>query len=128
MSKQIIHVPNAPKPVAPYSPAVIAQGMIFVSGQIALDPATNNMVQDSIEAETHQVMQNVRAVLAAANADWDTVVKCSIFLTNMDDYGTVNEIYGQYFDKATAPARECVQVVRLPRNARVEMSVVAIQR
>lgn len=128
MSKQIIHVPNAPKPVAPYSPAIVAQGMVFVSGQIALDPATNSMIQDSIEAETHQVMQNVRAVLAAAHADWDTVVKCSIFLTNMDDYGTVNEIYGQYFDKATAPARECVQVVRLPRNARVEMSVIAVQK
>lgn len=124
--KQIISIPNAPRPVAPYSQAVVAQGMLYASGQIAIDPATNNMVQDSIEAETHQVMQNVRALLAAANLTWDDVVKCSIFLTNMDDYSVVNDIYAQYFDRETAPARECVEVRRLPRGARVEMSVIAV--
>lgn len=128
MKKQIVHIPNAPQPVAPYSQAVISAGLLFASGQIAIDPATGQMQQESIELETHQVMRNVAAVLAAATLTWDDVVKCSIFLTSMDDYATVNEIYAQYFQRATAPARECVEVRRLPRNARVEMSVVAAVR
>lgn len=123
--KQIISIPNSPAPIAPYSQAVIAQGMFYASGQIAIDPATGEMQQTSIEAETHQVMKNVQSLLAAGQLTWDDVVKCTIFLRTMDDYGTVNEIYGQYFDRATAPARECVAVAGLPRNARVEMSVIA---
>lgn len=126
MSKQIIHVPNAPRPIAPYSPAIIANGLVFVSGQIPLNPSTGQMVQETIAAETHQVMQNVAAVLAAAGSNWDKVVKATIFLTDMNDYAVVNEIYGQYFDNQTAPARECVQVGRLPKDAHVEISVIAL--
>ncbi len=125
MKKQIVSIPNAPQPVAPYSQAVISNGLLFASGQIAIDPTNGQMQQESIEAETHQVMRNVQSLLAAANLTWNEVVKCSIFLTNMDDYAVVNEIYAQYFERSTAPARECVEVRRLPRGARVEMSVIA---
>jgi 2-iminobutanoate/2-iminopropanoate deaminase len=126
MTKQIIHVPDAPRPIAPYSPAIIANGLIFVSGQIPLNPQTGQMMQETITAETHQVMQNVAAVLEAAGSNWNRVVKATIFLTSMSDYAVVNEIYGQYFDNETAPARECVQVSKLPKDAHVEISVIAL--
>ena len=124
--KKIIHVPNAPRPLAPYSPAVVANGFVFVSGQIPLDPQTGDLVSADIETETHQVMQNVEAVLKASGSDWNQVVKTSIFLTDLSDYAAVNGVYAQYFDNQTAPARECVQVVRLPRGARVEISVIGL--
>ena len=123
--KRVITIPNAPAPVAPYSQAIVAHNMLYASGQVAINPATGQMVQDSIESETHQVMTNVKNLLAAAELTWDDVVKCTIFLTNLDDYAVVNEVYATYFDRATAPARECVQVSRLPRGARVEISVIA---
>lgn len=124
--KKIIHVPNAPKPLAPYSPAVVAGGFVFVSGQVPINPQTGDLVTEDITAETHQSMQNVSALLEAAGSSWEKAVKVTIFLTDLNNYGAVNAVYAQYFDQATAPARECVQVSRLPRDARVEISAIAL--
>ena len=124
MSREIVFTDGAPAPIGPYSQAVSANGFLFVSGQIPLDPATGQMVQGSIAAETRQVMENVRAILKAANLDLPNVVKTSIFLTDMRDFAVLNEEYGKYFVK-DPPARETVQVAGLPKGAHVELSVVA---
>lgn len=124
MSKKIIHSPNAPAPIGPYSQAVSANGFLFCSGQIAIDPATGNLVQDSLEAETHQVMKNILAVLQADGKGFSNVIKTSIFLKNMDDFAEVNRVYGGYFD-TDPPARETVAVRTLPKDVNVEISVTA---
>ncbi len=101
--------------------------MVFVSGQIALDPATNTLVMDSIEEETHQVMKNVEAVLAANDCTMDNVVSCSVFVKDMEHYGQINAVYGSYFKEDTAPTRALVEVSRLPKDVRVEVSAIAVK-
>ena len=121
-TKTIIHTPEAPAPIGPYSQAVRAGDFLFCSGQIALDPGTGQLVMDNIEKETHRVMQNISALLGAAGADFSRVVKTSIFLKDMNDFAAVNAVYGSYFS-GDFPARETVQVSVLPRNVNVEISV-----
>jgi 2-iminobutanoate/2-iminopropanoate deaminase len=122
--KKIIVTKNAPDPIGPYSQAVQAGGFIFVSGQVGKNPATGNVVNDTIQNETKQVMQNIKNILETGGSSLDKVVKTTIFLTNMDDFSKVNEVYGSFF-KGEFPARETVQVSRLPLNVNVEISVIA---
>jgi 2-iminobutanoate/2-iminopropanoate deaminase len=125
--KTIITTDKAPAPIGPYNQAILVNNTLYTSGQIAINPETNALVLDNIKDETHQVMQNLKAVLKAANMTFDNVIKSSIFISNMDDFAQINEVYGSYFDDANAPARETVQVARLPKNVNVEISVIAIQ-
>jgi 2-iminobutanoate/2-iminopropanoate deaminase len=124
MEKRIIFTENAPQPIGPYSQAVLFGNTLYVSGQIALHPATGQLVNDDIKSETRQVMNNLEQILAAANLTFVDVAKCSIFLKNMDDFAAVNEVYGEYFKK-DPPARETVEVSRLPKNVNVEISCIA---
>jgi 2-iminobutanoate/2-iminopropanoate deaminase len=124
MQKQIVYSDNAPKPIGPYSQAVISGGFLFASGQIALDPETGKLILDNIEAETKQVMNNIGAVLTAAKLDFKNIIKTSIFLKNMDDFAKVNELYASYFE-SDFPARETVQVAKLPKDVNVEISIIA---
>ena len=124
--KKIIQTENAPAPIGPYSQAVMAGNMLFTSGQIAIDPQSGEMVDADIEAETHQVMKNLAAVLSEAGMDFGNVIKTSIFLKDMGDFQKVNAIYAQHFDEATAPARETVQVAQLPKDVRIEISMIAM--
>ncbi len=123
-TKKVIETKNAPAPIGPYSQAVQTGNLVFVSGQIAKDPATGAMKNDSIKEETTQVMNNVKAVLEAAGLGMENVVKATIYLTDMGDFKKVNEVYGSFF-KGNYPARETVQVVALPANAKIEISVIA---
>lgn len=123
--KQIIHTEDAPAPIGPYNQAVRMGNTVYTSGQIAIDPSSGLRVEGSISEETHQVMRNMQAVLNAAGLNFSQVLKSTIFITNMDDFGAINEVYGSYFDSDTAPARETVQVARLPKNVRVEISMIA---
>ena len=123
--KQIIHTQDAPAPIGPYNQAVRMGNTVYTSGQIAIEPKTGALVGGSISEETHQVMRNMQAVLKAAGLNFAQVLKSTIFITDMDDFGTINEVYGSYFDADTAPARETVQVARLPKNVRVEISMIA---
>ncbi len=125
MSKSI-ETKNAPAPIGPYSQAVQAGNTLYVSGQIALNPETGELEMATLQEETHRVMKNLRAVLAAADYGLEDVVKCSIFIMNMADFGVINEIYGGYFYK-TFPARETVQVAGLPKGVRVEISCIAVK-
>ncbi|MEZ4485286.1 MAG: RidA family protein [Syntrophotaleaceae bacterium] len=125
MSKKIIATKEAPAAIGPYSQAVKVDDWLFFSGQIALDPASGELVAEGVEAETEQVMANIAAVLKAAGVGFDAVVKTTIYLVNLDDFAIVNEIYGRYFDGAAAPARATVQVAALPRNAVVEIEGIA---
>ena len=125
MSKQIIQTNKVPAPIGPYSQAVIANGFLFASGQIAFDPATSELVLSSIEAETTQVMENIKAILDEAKINFDHIVKTSIFLSSMDLFVAVNQVYGSYFS-ADFPARETVAVKGLPRNVNVEISITAV--
>lgn len=127
LMKKIIETKNAPAPIGPYSQAVLINNTLYSSGQIAIDPATGDLVTDNIKKETSQVMQNIKAVLAAAEMNFDQVIKTTIFISNMDDFAKINEIYGSYFDENNAPARETVQVAKLPKNVNVEISVIAIK-
>ncbi len=124
MKKQIIRSEQAPAPIGPYSQAVKAGHFLFVSGQIALHPVTGELVMNSLEAETRQVMENIRSVLAQAAVSFDAIVKTSIFLSDMNHFTQVNEIYASYFS-GDYPARETVQVAGLPKNVNVEISVTA---
>ncbi|AFZ03983.1 RidA family protein [Calothrix sp. PCC 6303] len=128
MNRQVICTNHAPAPVGPYNQAISASGqMIFVSGQIALDPNTSEIVgTGDVTIQTKQVMTNLEAVLEAANAKWENVVKVSIFLKDMNDFATVNGIYAQYFPADTAPARACVEVSRLPKDVLVEIECIAV--
>lgn len=126
MEKQVINTNSAPAPIGPYNQAVKAGSMLFVSGQIALNPETGQLVKDDIIAETHQVMQNLRNVLAEAEMDFSDVVKSTIFITDMNEFSQINEVYGKYFT-GYFPARETVQVAALPKGVNVEISVIAIK-
>lgn len=123
-ARDAVSTDRAPKAIGPYSQAVRAGGLLFVSGQVPLDPATGALVEGDIAAQTHRVMQNVRAVLEAAGASLDAVVKTTIYLADLGDFKAVNEVYGSYFT-APAPARATVQVARLPLDARVEIDAIA---
>lgn len=123
--KKIIQTPDAPAPIGPYSQAVAAGKMLFVSGQIAIDPSSGNLILDSIETETHRVMKNIGAILTQAGVRFEHIVKTGIFLRDMNDFMKVNEIYGSYFT-GDYPARETVQVSRLPKDVNVEISVVVL--
>lgn len=125
--KKIINTPNAPAPIGPYNQAILSGNTLYTSGQIAINPETNELVLENITVETTQVMRNLKAVLEAANMTFEHIVKTSIFISNMDDFAKINEVYGSYFDEANAPARETVQVARLPKNVNVEISVIAIK-
>ncbi|MFK7750133.1 MAG: Rid family detoxifying hydrolase [Kordia sp.] len=127
MAKQIISTPNAPAPIGPYNQAILINGTLYTSGQIAIDPKTGELVMDSIEIETKQVMENMKAVLAAADMTFENVVKTSIFIKNMNDFTKINAVYSQYFNEATAPARETVEVGNLPKYVNVEISMIAIE-
>lgn len=124
MEKTIVNSSQAPAPIGPYSQAVKTGPLLFVSGQIAINPATGNLETADLYAETHQVMHNLKAVLTEAGMDFSNVVKTTIFLTDMDFFSTVNEIYGKYF-QGNFPARETVAVKALPKNVNVEISVIA---
>lgn len=126
-TKKIIFTDKAPAPIGPYNQAVLVDNTLYTSGQIALDPNTMELVLDDIETETKQVMENMKAVLAAANMTFADVVKTTIFIMNMGDFARINAVYGSYFDEATAPARETVQVACLPKNVNVEISMIAIK-
>jgi len=129
LTKQIINTDKAPSPVGPYNQSIVASGaMVFVSGQIALDPETNSLVMASIEDETHRVMKNVKEVLTANDCSLEDVVSCSVFVKDMDHYGQINAVYGSYFDEATAPTRALVEVSRLPKDVRVEISAIAVKK
>lgn len=123
--KKIINTEKAPAPIGPYNQAVRIDNMVYTSGQIAIDPVSNNLVLDSIKKETEQVMQNLKAVLAEADTNFENVVKATIFLNDMNTFKEVNEVYGSYFDENTAPARETVAVAALPKFVNVEISVIA---
>ncbi len=124
MKKKIIQSDQAPAPIGPYSQAVIAGNMLYVSGQIALHPVTGELVMSNLEAETRQVMENIRAILAQASVSFDAIVKSSIFLSDMAHFTRVNEVYSSFFT-GNYPARETVQVAGLPKNVNVEISVIA---
>jgi 2-iminobutanoate/2-iminopropanoate deaminase len=124
--KKIIYTENAPAPIGPYNQAVLKGNTLYTSGQIALNPATMELVVDNIESETKQVMKNMKAVLEAAGMTFENVVKTTIFIMNMNDFGSINNVYGSYFNEKTAPARETVQVACLPKNVNVEISMIAV--
>lgn len=125
--KTIINAPEAPAPVGPYNHSVLAGNTLYVSGQIAIDQSTGHLVMDTIENETHQVMKNMGFILAAAGMTYENIVKCSIFVSDMENYGRINTVYASYFNEATAPARELVQVANLPRYVNVEISCIAVK-
>lgn len=125
MSKEIIQTNKVPAPIGPYSQAVIANGFLFASGQVAFDPATGELVLTDIQAETRQVMENIKAILEEAKLSFAHVVKTSIFLSDMQLFAQVNEVYGSYFT-ANFPARETVAVKTLPRNVNIEISITAV--
>ncbi len=125
--KKIITTTKAPAPIGPYNQAVLSGNTLFTSGQIAFDPETGNLVLDDIKTETRQVMENMKAVLAASAMSFDNVVKTSIFISDMNNFSQINDVYGSYFDDATAPARETVQVARLPKDVNVEISMIAVK-
>lgn len=123
--KKIISTSNAPAPIGPYSQAVLTGNTLYASGQIALNPETGMLVLDDIETETKQVMENIKAVLIAADMTFDNVIKSSIFISDMNNFGEINAVYGSYFNEVNAPARETVEVSRLPKDVNVEISIIA---
>lgn len=124
MSKQIVKTEKAPAAIGPYSQAVMAGGFLFVSGQIPINPKTNELISGNIEDETNQVMKNIEAILSQASLSFSNVVKATIFIKNMDDFATINSVYASYFSYEF-PARETVEVSRLPKGVNVEISVIA---
>ena len=124
--KKIISTHNAPAAIGPYSQAILSSNTLYCSGQIAINPATGNLVIDNITAETTQVMKNIEAVLKEAEMDFSHVVKCSIFMKDMNDYAAINAVYANNF-KENPPAREAVQVSVLPKNVNVEISIIAVK-
>ena len=123
--KKIINTNQAPSPVGPYNQSILVDRTLYLSGQIAINPQTGELVKSSIEEETHQVMKNLKAVLAEAGLSFEDVVKCSVFVKNMQNYSRINSVYGSYFDEDTAPARELVEVSALPKYVNVEISAIA---
>lgn len=125
MHKRILKTSNAPAPIGPYSQAVITGNILYTSGQIAIDPKTNELVTGNIEDETRRVMDNLGAILKEAGLTFEHVVKTSIFISDMNNFAKINEVYGTYFDPDTAPARETVEVANLPKFVNVEISAIA---
>lgn len=125
--KRIINTPDAPAPIGPYNQAIMAGDTLYVSGQIALNPVSSELVTSNLQEETEQVFRNLKAILLAADMDFDKVVKCSIFITDMNDFAEINGIYEKYFDGKAAPARETVAVANLPKFVNVEISLIAVQ-
>jgi 2-iminobutanoate/2-iminopropanoate deaminase len=123
--KKIVKTDFAPAAIGPYSQAVVANGFVFVSGQIPIDPATNQLIDGDIAAQTHQVIKNLQAVLTAAGTSLDGAVKTTVFLADMNDFGKMNEVYSAYF-KECPPARATVQAARLPKDVRIEIDIVAV--
>jgi 2-iminobutanoate/2-iminopropanoate deaminase len=124
--KKIIFTEKAPAPIGPYNQAVLSGSTLYISGQIALNPLNGELILDTIETETKQVMENLKAVLEAAGMAFENAVKSTIFISNMDDFARINAVYGSYFNEKTAPARETVQVACLPKNVNVEISMIAV--
>ena len=124
--KKIINTSKAPAPIGPYSQAVMVGNMLYTSGQVAINPATNQLETDSIEHETKLVMENIKALLVEAGMDFSNVIKTSIFISDMNNFSKINEVYGTYFS-ADFPARETVEVARLPKDVNVEISVIAVK-
>jgi 2-iminobutanoate/2-iminopropanoate deaminase len=125
--KKIIITSKAPAPIGPYNQAILSGNTLYTSGQIALNPLTGKLVMDTIETETKQVMENMKAVLENADMTFENVVKSTIFITNMNDFSKINTVYGSYFNSETAPARETVEVANLPKFVHVEISMIAIK-
>ncbi|WP_299126215.1 RidA family protein [uncultured Winogradskyella sp.] len=125
--KKIINTTKAPAPIGPYNQAVLTGNTLYTSGQIALHPETMELITDDIKTETKQVMENMKAVLAAADMTFENVIKSSIFISDMNNFSQINEVYGKYFDEATAPARETVEVANLPKFVNVEISMIAVK-
>lgn len=125
--KKIIFTDKAPAPIGPYNQAVLVGNTLYTSGQIALNPQTMELVLDDIETETRQVMENMKAVLEAAEMSFENVVKTTIFIMDMGDFARINSVYGSYFDESNAPARETVQVAGLPKGVNVEISMTAVK-
>lgn len=126
--KQVINTPNAPAPIGPYNQAILSGNTLYLSGQIALNIETGLLVLDDVKSETKQVMENLKAVLNAAGMTFENVVKTTIFISDMNNFTLINEVYGSYFNDATAPARETVQVARLPKDVNVEISMIAVKQ
>lgn len=125
--KKIITTPKAPAPIGPYNQAVLSGNTLYTSGQIALHPETGALVMDDIKTETKQVMENMKAVLEAADMTFEHVIKTSIFISDMHNFAQINEVYGTYFKDETAPARETVEVANLPKFVNVEISMIAVK-
>lgn len=125
--KKIITTTKAPAPIGPYNQAVLTGNTLYTSGQIALHPETGELVLESIQKETKQVMENLKEVLAAAEMTFENVIKTSIFISDMHNFGEINAVYGTYFDEETAPARETVEVANLPKFVNVEISAIAVK-
>ena len=126
MERQIINTPNAPAPIGPYNQAIVANNTLYISGQICIDPVTGNLKNKDVQEETHQAMHNLKAILEAAGMSFNNVVKTTIFITDMNRFSEINEIYGKYFE-GNFPARETVQVSALPKFVNVEISMVAVK-
>ena len=125
--KKIITTSKAPAPIGPYNQAILSGNTLYTSGQIAFNPETGELVLDDIKTETIQVMKNLKAVLDAAEMTFENVVKTSIFISDMDNFSQINDVYGSYFEDASAPARETVQVARLPKDVNVEISMIVVK-
>lgn len=123
--KKIINTSNAPAPIGPYNQAVLIGSMLYTSGQIAINPKTGELETDDIKSETKLVMENLKAILTEAGMTFENVIKSSIFISDMHNFATINEVYGTYFNEETAPARETVEVANLPKFVNVEISVIA---
>ncbi|TMI64985.1 MAG: RidA family protein [Bacteroidetes bacterium] len=126
MSRTVINTPNAPAPIGPYNQAIQSDHMLFISGQICIDPVSGQLKNKDIQEETHQVMHNLKAILTAAGMDFSNIVKTTIFITDMNRFGEINEVYGKYFT-SDFPARETVQVSALPKFVNVEISMIAVK-
>lgn len=127
MEKQAINTKQAPAPIGPYSQAILSGDTLFISGQIPVNPQTNQLIKGDVSDETHQVMNNLKFILREAGMDFSHVVKTSIFVTDMNNFSTVNEVYGKYFENGHFPARETVQVAALPKGVQVEISMTAVK-
>ncbi|OBX21463.1 MULTISPECIES: Rid family detoxifying hydrolase [Bizionia] len=125
--KTIINTKHAPAPIGPYNQAVLVGNMLYTSGQIAINPVTNELILDTIELETEQVMQNMKAVLEAADMTFENVIKSTIFISDMGNFSKINAVYATYFNSDTAPARETVEVANLPKYVNVEISMMAVK-
>lgn len=126
--KKIIKTNKAPAPIGPYNQAVLTGNMLYISGQIALNPETNELETEELQQETKRVMENLKAILAEAEMDFENVIKTSIFISDMNNFAKINEVYGSYFNAETAPARETVEVANLPKFVNVEISAIAVKQ